>query len=573
MDIVSVISETVSLKKSGRKYRGLCPFHNEKTPSFYVDELKQLFYCFGCTTGGDTFKYVMLMEGVDFPEALRQLARRAGITVPTSRERGRPSERQALLAACRDAASSFRTILRDDPEGSTGRNYLRKRGVSDETAEALGIGFAPDQWDTLKIELPKQGHRPEVLMAAGLLAKKEGGNHFYDRFRNRIIFPILSPSGDVIAFGGRILGDGEPKYLNSQETHLYNKRDNLYGLYTSRHAIKEAGVAVIVEGYLDYVALYQAGIRNAVATLGTSFTDEQVRLLRRFTEKVILNYDTDAAGESAAKRSLERLLGNGMSVQVLQLPSGKDPDSFLQTADADDYRALLQSAPNCFKFLVDSAVKDRDLNNPSDVAAAVREVVPVMATVPSRIERSKYVGLLAEKLGVEDGVLLAEIRDALMKEKRSVRGPRGQASEIMAKPPEPVREAEARLLRGLVEVSACRAKLLPEILPADLDGSKTAGIIRRIADMESNGSTIGYPELSTDLSENERALVARIAMRGDPPPDENEAAQCLFTLRRFRLIREQKGIQKEMEGAPDPARLEELMMRKLDLSRQIDKLS
>jgi len=572
IDIVSVVSESVSLKKSGRKYRGLCPFHNEKTPSFYVDELKQLFYCFGCSTGGDTFKFVMLREGVSFPEALRFLAKRAGIAVPSAAgAAGRTSEREALLAACKDAALVYARILKERAEGDPGRAYLSKRGISEQTAEELGLGFAPEAWDTLRDELPGQGHRPQVLMAAGLLSKNEKGGHF-DRFRNRIIFPIVNLSGDVIGFGGRDVADGEPKYLNSQETLIYSKRENLYGLFHSRHVIKEAGEAVIVEGYLDYVSLHQAGIRNVAATLGTSFTEEQAGLLHRFTERVVLNYDTDPAGESATKRSLEGLMGQGLSVRVLQLPSGKDPDSFLRAAAAEDYRRLLQEAPGCFDFLVGSASKGRDLNDPAEAAAAAREVIPILARIPGRIERSRYVGMLAERLRVEDGVLLGEIRDALLRERRTNAQPAGARAQAPA-PSQPVKEAEARLLRALVEVEKCRSRLLPEILPADLEGTATASIVNRIAELESRGREISYGELTGELSERERDLLAGIMMRGDPPPDEEEAAQCLQTLRRFRLIRERGGVQREMEGAPDEARLEELMRKKMDLSRKIDALS
>lgn len=575
IDIVSVVSESVALKKSGRKYRGLCPFHNEKTPSFYVDELKQLFYCFGCATGGDTFKFVMLREGVGFPEALRLLARRAGIVVPASDgSSGRTSEREALLAACKDASLVYAKILKERAEGEPGRAYLEQRGVSAEIADELGLGFAPDSWDTLRDELPGQGHRPQVLLAAGLLGRNDRGGYF-DRFRNRIIFPIINLSGDVIGFGGRDIADGQPKYLNSQETLVYNKRENLYGLFQSRHVIKEKGEAIIVEGYLDYVALYQAGVRNVAATLGTSFTDEQAGLLRRFTEKVVLNYDTDSAGESATKRSLEKLLAQGLGVRVLQLPSGKDPDAFLRSSSAEAYRGHLDQAPNGFDFLVSSASAGHDLGNPSEVAAAAREIVPVLAKIPSRVERSRYVGMLADKLRVDDGVLLAEIRDALLRDAKS--SARAASAERPAAPrteaARPVREAEARLLRALVEVETCRSRLLHEILPADLEDAMTASIIGRIADLESRGREISYGELTGTLPDRERDLLAKIAMRGDPPPDMREAEHCLQTLRRFRLIKERNGVQKEMEGAPDRTRLEELMRKKIDLSRQIDALS
>ncbi len=570
VDIVTLVSESVPLKKSGRKYRGLCPFHNERTPSFYIDETKQLFYCFGCGAGGDTFKFAMLREGVDFMEAVRLLARRAGIPVPEARSGPRASEREAALAACKAAAALYREILREGPEGDVGRNYLERRGVTPATREALSLGYAPDRWETLREALGRQGHRMEVLMAAGLVQRREDGSGFYDRFRNRIIFPVHNLSGDVIGFGGRIVGEGEPKYLNSPETLIYNKRENLYGLYHSRQAVKEAGEAIVVEGYIDYAALHQCGVRHAVATLGTSFTDEQASLLRRFTEKVVVNYDTDPAGEAATRRSLEKLLSRGFAVRVLQLAAGKDPDAFLRSAGGEEYRRLAGEAPSCFEHLVTAAQRDQDLADPAALAAAVREIMPVLAQVPSRIERSRYVSLLAERLAVEDALLLAEMRDVLLSGGRPSAAPGADARPAA---PVSLRDAEARLVQALVEDPRARARLVPEILPADLEGSPVATIVSRIATLESEGDVITYAGLTAALPDRDRQLLARIALRGDPPVDEREAAECLASLRRMRLMRERESLQKEMERTSEPARLDELMRRKVDLSRRIDAMS
>ncbi len=579
LDVVSLISEVTPLKKSGRKYRGLCPFHNEKTPSFYVDENKQLFYCFGCGAGGDLFKFVMMRESVEFPEALRLLARRAGIPIPDAAGAPRRSEREAILGACRAAAELYRRILEEDPEGAPGREYLNRRGVSEETRRDLGLGFAPDRWDTARESLEASGLRPEVLQAAGIVQRSESGGRFYDRFRNRVIFPITSLSGDVIAFGGRIVGEGEPKYLNSPETLVYNKRETLYGLYQSRHAIKEAGAAIVVEGYLDYASLHGAGIRNCVATLGTAFTDEQVSLLRRFTEKVVLNYDADPAGQAASLRSLERLLARGLSVRVLKLPDGLDPDAYVQRSSAEDYRHLMSEAPTFFDFLVECATRGKDLSDPAAMASAAREILPILARIPGRIERSGYVGLLAERLGVEDDLLLAEMRESVVREpgSRPVAGSRpaagaGRASGL-AGDLRGLGEAEARLVQGLVESEACRAALLHRILPADLDATGIGAIVEAILGLDRRGEDVGYGSVSESLPESARAALTRVAMRGDPPPGPEEAARCLESLRRAGLVRERGRIQKEMEEIVDPERLEELMRRKIELSRRIDELS
>jgi DNA primase len=578
VDIVTLISESVPLKKSGRKYRGLCPFHSEKTPSFYIDETKQLFYCFGCGTGGDTFKYVMLRENVEFPEAVRLLARRAGIAVPDLRGGARASEREALTSACRAAAELYRRILDGSAEGAPGREYLDRRGIGAAAREALQLGYAPDRWDTAREALARQGFRPEVLLAAGLLQRREDGGGLYDRFRGRILFPILNLTGDVIGFGGRIVGEGEPKYLNSPETLLYNKRENLYGLHHARQALKEAGEAVVVEGYLDWASLFQAGVRNAVATLGTSFTDEQASLLRRFTEKVVVNFDADAAGASATRRALEGLLARGFNVRVLQLPHGKDPDAFLRSASPEAYRELVAAAPSCFEFLVDAASRTRDLSDPAELAAAVREVVPVLAQIPGRIERSRYVALLAERLRVEDALLLAEIRDALHQGARGAGRAAGSPAAAPGPgrpkaPPAPLREAEVVLVRGLIENEAARAELLAEILPSDLEGFAVSGIVARLAEMDRDGEEIGYETLAAALADRDKDLLARIGLRGDPAPGGREVRDSLDALRRARLVRERDAVQKEMEGTREPARLGELMRRKLELSRRIDAMS
>ncbi len=579
LDVVSLISEATPLKKAGRKYRGLCPFHNEKTPSFYVDENKQLFYCFGCGAGGDVFKFVMLRESVEFPEALRLLARRAGIPIPDGAGAPRRSEREAILGVCRAAAELYRSILVEEPEGAPGREYLKRRGVTEETRDGLGLGFAPDRWDTARLALEAKGFRPELLQAAGIVLRSESGGRFYDRFRSRIIFPIVNLSGDIIAFGGRVVGEGEPKYLNSPETLVYNKRETLFGLYQSRHAIKEAGAGIVVEGYLDWVSLYGAGVQNCVATLGTAFTDEQASLIRRFTDQVVLNYDADPAGQAASVRSLEGLLARGLSVRVLQLPEGLDPDAYIQASGPESYRRLLAGAPTSFDFLVETVTKGKDLSDPSVVAAAAREILPVIARIPGRIERSGFLGLLAERLGLEDDLMLAEMRDALAK--GGARGASGNTAAEASRNRTPqggvhlkaLGEAEARLVQGLVESEACRSALLHGILPPDLDSTEIGAIVEAITSLDRTGESVTYGSLCESLREEDKQLLTRVAMRGSPPPDPEEARHCLESLRRVRLVRERGAIQKEMEGIDDPVRLEELLRRKIELSRRIDELS
>jgi DNA primase len=577
-DIVALISDSVPLKKAGRKYRGLCPFHPEKTPSFYVDDQKGVFYCFGCQTGGDSFKFVMLRENVEFLEAARLLARRTGIPVPQSGRGGRPSEREALVAAHRAAADFYHELLRTRPEAGAAREYLRARGITDETIARLKIGFAPDRWDTLKSHLTAKGFTSELLVTGGLLSRKDGTGPgssagTYDRFRNRVLFPIRNLSGDVVGFGGRILGAGEPKYLNSAETPIYNKRENLFGLDLTRPGIRDAGEAVVVEGYFDFASLFQAGVVNAAATLGTAFSEEQVSLLRRFTERVVINYDPDTAGTNATRRSLDLLLAQGFKIRVLQLEPGADPDEFVRKKGVEAYRSRLASAPRYFEYLLERATTGRDLSDYEAKSAALREVLPILSQVPDRIERAGYVNALAEKLGIDDAVMLAEIKDALLK---GGTGARAGATALRGKGAAPAAramESETRLVRALLESADLRAELLGLLSEDDLAGTAIEAVVRAVEGLGRAGQEISYPRLSEVLLEPARSLLARIAMEPEPVVSSSEALRCVESIRVRRLRREREGLQRQMEAEADPARLDDLMRRKMEVSRQIDSLS
>jgi len=569
VDIVALISETVPLKKAGRKFRGLCPFHPEKTPSFYIDDAKGLFYCFGCQAGGDAFKFVMMRENVEFLEAAKLIAAKLGIPVPEARQGGRPSEREALLSAHRAAAQFYQEVLRKRPEARAAREYLAARGITAETIEKLGIGFAPDRWDGLKGFLASRGFATPLLVTGGLLVQKEGRTTTYDRFRNRVIFPIRGLSGDVIGFGGRLIGPGEPKYLNSAETPLYNKRENLYGLDLTRHGIRDADEAVVVEGYFDFATLFQAGVGNVVATLGTAFSEQQVSLLRRFNERVVINYDPDTAGASATRRSIDLLLAQGFKVRVLELDPGQDPDDFMRRQGLETYRSRLRSAPRFFDYLVDKAVAGKDLTDYEAKSAALRQVLPIIAQVPDRIERSGYVNTLAERLGIDDQVMLAEVRDALLK------GPRPGAPARVATSPAPMRigEAEGRLVRALLESADIRSDILSRLTEDDLEGSLAGEVVRALEGLGNEGSEISYQKLTEVLREPARSMLTSIAMRPEPVVSRDEALLCAESMRLRRLRQERDRLQKEMETELDMARVEELMRRKIEVSRQIDSLS
>ncbi|HKY31684.1 MAG TPA: DNA primase [Candidatus Polarisedimenticolia bacterium] len=568
VDIVALVSECVPLKKSGRKFRGLCPFHPEKTPSFYVDDGKGLFYCFGCHAGGDAFKFVMLREHVEFVEAAKILARRLGVAIPETRQAGKPSEREALLAAHAAAAEFYHDTLKSRPEAAPARKYLVSRGVTPETAARLGIGFAPDRWDGLKGHLVAKGFSAELLVTGGLLVRAEGRQTTYDRFRNRLMFPIKSLSGDVVAFGGRLLGPGEPKYLNSSDSPIYNKRENLYGLHLTREGIREAGEAVVVEGYFDFASLWQAGVTHAAATCGTAFSEEQAALLRRFTERVVINYDPDAAGAAATRRGIDLLLGRGFKVRVLRLDAGLDPDAFVRGKGADEYRARLGAAARYFDYLLESAAEGEDLSSYETKSAVLKKILPVLELVPDRIERSGYVNVLAERLGIEDATMLAEIKDALVKGAR-----RRPAQPAPPPPPMKVPEADGRLVRALMERGDVRDEVLEILADEDVAGTPIDEIVRVMRGRGERGEEVSYPVLSELLREPSRTVLARLAMRPEPVVSREEALRCAESIRLRRLRVERDRIQKEMERERDAARLDDLMRRKVEVSRQIDSLS
>lgn len=572
IDIVALVSESVHLKKAGRKYRGLCPFHPEKTPSFYIDDVKGLFYCFGCQAGGDVFKFVMLREGVEFPEASRLLARKAGVSVPESRP-GRPSERETLLRAHRAAAEFYHQTLLTRPEARPAREYLSRRGLTEKTIAELQLGYAPDRWDSLKGHLVAKGLTAAQLVAGGLLVQPEGRSSTYDRFRNRILFPIRSLAGEVVGFGGRILAQGEPKYLNSAESAIYNKREHLFGLHLTRNGIRDAGEAVVVEGYFDFASLHQAGVTNVVATLGTAFTEEQAALLRRFTDRLIINYDPDAAGAAATRRSLDLLLGHGFKVRVLQLDTGQDPDEYVREHGAERYRALLSAAPRYIDYLIGKAVAGRDLSDFEAKSAALREILPVISQVPDRIERSGFVSVLAERLAIDDSLMLAEIKDALLKGGPALRSRVSGRHEAPGGPAGRVMESEARLVRALLESADLRPELLSRLTAEDMTGSAAGEMVRAIESLEQAGRTVTYQTLNDVLLEPARSLLAGLAMKPEPSVSREEALRCVESIRLRRLRHEREQLQKEMEKEFDAARLDDLMRRKMEVSRQIDTLS
>jgi len=409
-----VVGTYVTLKRSGKSLTGLCPFHNERTPSFSVSPDKQLYYCFGCGASGDVFDFVMEYERLDFMEAAKRLAERAGIVLDTgdesSSERKRRQERETLYEVNGIAAKYFRYRLLKSRLAAAARNYLSSRGVSSESSERFLLGYAMDSWDDLYRVLQKRGISEDGMVLSGLV--KKGKKSAYDVFRDRIMFPIRDASGRVLGFGGRALpgkGDDQPKYLNSQETPVFSKRRILYGIDVARDSIRRLERAVVVEGYMDVVTCHQYGFTNVVASLGTALTRDQAQLLARYAPEVVILYDADAAGQDATLRGLELLRSEGLRVKVVTLEEGEDPDSFLRANGASKLKTLLESAKNLTEYRIDSVVKNTDLRDASLKAEASRQCIAILVEVSDPIERLEYSKYAAYQLMVDEDVFLRQV--------------------------------------------------------------------------------------------------------------------------------------------------------------------
>src|ERR1043165_9207330 len=365
-DIVRVIQDYVTLKKKGADWIACCPFHQEKSPSFSVNPSKDIFYCFGCHKGGSVFNFVMEMERVSFPEAIRIVAEKVGMPLPVMQEdnkfEARRKEADGIIELNSWALEWWEAQLEENTaEARAAREYLTARQIAIETRKAFRLGYAPDSWDALTLHLKKRGATVAQIERSGLVVKKDAGG-FYDRFRGRLIFPVLDAQGRAVAFGGRTLeAGGEPKYLNSPETAAYTKGRHLFGLNVTRDEIRRRKFAILVEGYLDLIIPYQFGVRNMVASLGTALTPEQAKLLGRFARKVVVNYDGDSAGVKAAKRAIETLLAEDFEIKVLVLPDGADPDEFIRAHGVEAYHERRGSALPHIQFVLDQAVRDRNL--------------------------------------------------------------------------------------------------------------------------------------------------------------------------------------------------------------------
>jgi len=562
-DIVRVIGEYVRLKKTGQNFTGLCPFHQEKTPSFSVHPVKQMYYCFGCHEGGDVFKFVMAMEKCEFPEAVRTVAEKCGIPIPRPRERS-PEERRenqqraAIVEMHQQAAAFFARQLHEGAEGKVASAYLEDRGLDRAAITRFGLGFAPSSGDAL-LRLLKPKYSEALLEASGLFSRDQGGR-FYDRFRRRIMFPIANDAGKIIAFGGRAMGDDMPKYLNSPETPIYTKSNVLYHLDRAKESLRQSDFGILVEGYMDAIAVARAGIANVVASCGTSLAEAQIKLLGRFTQRVVVNYDPDTAGQVATERSLTLLLEKEFDVRVLALPGGADPDKFLKEQGAEAYRKLLAQAPPYLDYLIGRA-RQMDRTTAAGKVAALNFLMPYVQRLPNRLLRSEWATRIASELRVDEPVLREALRRAAAERRSEVK----PNAELLGPA---VRPAEKQLIRMLVEAEGFREKLAQEIISDALHrGLETERIFEVLVNKV--GERPDAATLAAALEDRDRRTLFEILFEPSMEATWEEAESCLGVLRSRPVEQELADLQKKIESKTLPTELNRLLARRLELQKML----
>lgn len=561
-DIFELVSRYFPLKRTGSSYKALCPFHEEKTPSFVVTPQKQIFKCFGCQKGGGVFTFVMEMEKVGFPEAVRILAERAGITLKeNAKGDDGGADRNDLYRVHEWAESYFRRLLLSSPEAAQAKEYLIRRGIGDDVAEQFQLGYALDSWNGLLNAAKKINFSERLLLAAGLILSGQESSSYYDRFRGRLMIPIRDPQGRVIGFGARALGDIEPKYLNSPETAIFNKGRNFYGIHLVRDVLEKERTACIVEGYFDMMMPYQHGFRNLIATLGTALTTAHIGLLKRYVDKVILLYDADNAGRKASERSLDMLLGEEIDIYVAELPQGMDPCDCVVNGKADALRQAIASPREIFSFLVDSLTAKVDMRTPAGRTKAIEDILARIASVSSPIKREVLIRQVSERFQMDEKVI------------RTTAAAIVRRRDDGATPGKEGMDRDQLLGRELVAIMLYKPDLIPEVrkhlaaeeFPTELS-KRMAGGIFSVCDRY---GTFSQGAFVKGLEENDREaldVVADILSR-DSPNDRYEEwlKGCLTTVERIRRSKRVRELNVMMKDAAERGDADKILLEKQSL--------
>jgi DNA primase len=561
VDITEIVSGYIPLKRAGASYKALCPFHEEKSPSFIVTPQRQTFKCFGCGKGGDAISFVMAHENVDYPEAIRILAEKSGIPVKYKEGGKEGIGRDDLYRVLEWAQEAFRALLLKAPEAEVARTFLARRGVSDETSDLYKLGFSMDSWDHLLQRGRKAGFDDKTLAAAGLVIEREGRGGYYDRFRGRVVFPIHDPRGRTIGFGARTLKDEQPKFLNSPETAVFSKGRGFYGLHLSKEEIEKTRTVYIVEGYLDVVVPFQAGVKGLVATLGTALTKDHLKILRRYADRVVLVFDSDAAGQKASERGLDLLLSENVDIFVASLPQGMDPDDVVIKQGAQALRDCLEKPREIFGFLMDALAARHGTSTPAAIGRIVQEMLDRIGQIPDPVKQEILVQQLAAKFGIEERTLrgkLAKQREAASGSEPADDAPRMQPP---AAPVSPTLEKAGReLLACALADKATAAKIRSEV-PAERYPSE---ILRRLAatayglfDQNGEINRGDWVALLQDAAAMQVAAeIVDLDLPADTAPDR--AKGCLLSLGLAEARSEYQGKRGRLNETSDDVQREEL---------------
>ena len=563
-DIIDIASQYTTLRRRGRKHVGLCPFHSEKDPSFTVDSEKQLFHCFGCGVGGDVFTLVMEKENLTFPEALNHLAERYHIPLPQKTKLSPELQKleEKVYKVNETALAFFRRNLFQKGEGEAALVYLKKRNLDDDTIEALKVGYAPNSWNALLGYFQGRGAEPALLEKAGLVLPGQKKPEYYDRFRGRVIFPIFGLTGKVVAFGGRTITDADPKYLNSPDTPVYSKGKLLYGLNWTKEAVREAGELILVEGYTDFASLYQAGIRNAAASLGTALTPYQVDIARRATgpesARIIINYDGDSAGKNAAFRAVPLCFEKAVQTRVLVLPQNLDPDAFLRKYGPQAYLDLAAKSASGLKFLVDMNLLTGKMSVPEEKSRIVKSIVTELDKIPDSIVRSEYLRQTGEFLGVDESFLRQIVE----------RRPAGQAKEEKAG----LFPAEKRLLEILLQNPQVAGQILAQTEENEFSGLASEPALRFMRECFRARKKILLAELAKAIPPQLSRWISEAMLERLGQGTMEEAMENLVSLRRTQLEGLSRTLQKEIDRCQrngEKEKMAALLAQRQALTRKI----
>lgn len=556
-DVVDVISDYVQLKRSGRNFFGRCPFHNEKTPSFSVSPDKQIYHCFGCGAGGNVINFIMEHERLDFLSSVKLLADRVNIHIETEPGEPRKKDDRASIYNMHEVACRVFERQLDDAGGKAAKDYLLNRGLSEETLKAFRVGFAPDRWDTVTLEVMKLGLSQDVLTRSGLLMPKNGGG-YYDRFRMRIMFPIMDINGKVQAFGGRIFGDAEgAKYMNSPETPIYHKGRTLFGLNLSRDGIRASRAAILVEGYMDLIRLYQEGFTNVVAGTGTAFTPEQAGLVKRFADKVYVCYDGDPAGQKAAQKAGLTLLDKGLDVAIIQLPEGEDPDSFFDERDAKAFKKLMNAALDFMTFVL--RANHGQMESPVKRTAFLESMVSELAMMQNEILRGMLAGQLADEMHVPEEAVMGLLKRQTRRVRRSdytqdapPQQVKGKRDDVLRRPESGAEKAEFELLRlHLSQDEELLNWLTSTLSDDDIKDFHYVEIFQMLHGRLRKELPINHARLLDGIESAEiRRFMARLINEARPDLESiTHAHQCIKTVRWWAIQREMDELKQQMKDA------------------------